>query len=218
MVRAKGLPPTYRRDKYKRYRRYYQKIVPLLKKPATRAYMGFILTLFTISFFAFFAIRPTANTIVELLKKIEDGKYTNRKLAEKITALSSAQNTYFQLIDDLVVVEEALPGDVAMENYVKQLENVILASKMQILSSRVDEFKIPDDEEEKREKVKKDEADGIKIAISAGGGYDEVLNLLTNLHKLRRLTTIEGVTIDSSREEVNRLMVTIQAKTYFVGD
>lgn len=216
MRRGKKVP-SYAKDRYKRYRRYYQRIIPLLKRPATRAYMGFILSLFTISFFAFFAIRPTVNTIVELLRKIEDGKYTSKKLTEKITALSTAQNTYFQLMNDLDVVYEAIPSDALMEDYVVGLENVILASRVEILGTQIGNFKISD-EDDTRERVKKESASQVRVMINTQGKYENVLNMLENLQSVRRITSIEGASIASGGEGKDKLTLTIRAKTYFIPD
>jgi len=214
MARPRRVLP---KETYKQYRRYYQRIVPLFRRPATRAYMGFILTLFTVSFFALFAIRPTANTIVELLRKIDDGKYTNKKLAEKITALSAAQNTYFELIDDVGVVDDALPNEAAIDSYVKQLENMILASRLKILTTRIDRFRLNDKRggDDKTLVTEFIPAEGVRVGIAAEGSFEEVSDLLEKIHLIRRITTIEAINISSTSEEENKLMVSIQAKTYY---
>src|SRR3990167_7353762 len=93
----------------KRYNRYYTWIGPLLKKPQTRAYTFLILSIFTVAFFVFFAIRPTINTIIGLRKQIEDDQIVDTKLQDKINALSQIQAELDVLQPDLPLIDTALP-------------------------------------------------------------------------------------------------------------
>ena len=63
----------YKKD-YFRYKHYYLKTKEFYQKPVTKATVNLILSLFTISFFAFFAIRPTLKTIAKLNGQLETQK------------------------------------------------------------------------------------------------------------------------------------------------
>ena len=69
----------------------YQSVSQSFKRKKTQAYTMFILSLFTISFFSIFAIRPTLKTVTSLHREIEDLEKIDEKLTTKINQLISAQ-------------------------------------------------------------------------------------------------------------------------------
>lgn len=61
------------------------------REPLIQVSVQLILSIFTVAFFVFFAIRPTLGTISTLLKKIEDMEEASLKLDTKIAQLAQAQ-------------------------------------------------------------------------------------------------------------------------------
>lgn len=67
------------------------------------------LTLFTISFFAIVAIRPTLVTIAKLTREIKEKKGANKSLEAKVKTLVAAQAVFVKNSGNLALLEEAFP-------------------------------------------------------------------------------------------------------------
>ena len=76
------------RSNYLRYRSFFLNIYNVYKRrPDLKMFMEILLSLGTISFFAAFALRPTALTIVDLLEQIDEKETTIEKMDQKIQNL-----------------------------------------------------------------------------------------------------------------------------------
>ena len=79
---------------FKRFSRYYTYVEPVIRDPIVKGYFTIIASLFLISFFMFFALSPTATTIVGLFRRVEDQKQTLAAMDKKISDSIVAQNNY----------------------------------------------------------------------------------------------------------------------------
>ncbi len=96
-------------DFYKRFHRYYTYIEPVIKDPVVKGYFTLIASIFLITFFIFFALSPTATTIVGLFRRIDDQKKTIAAMDTKIANLIIAQENYGQMEEKLPVLLKAIP-------------------------------------------------------------------------------------------------------------
>jgi len=103
---------TYKND-YSRYRQYYHRLWIFYQKPTAKVSVALLLTIFTIIFFAVFAIRPTLLTVAELVKKIQDKKESLTQIEQKAAQLASAQQAYIAAQSNLPLLDLALPADLA---------------------------------------------------------------------------------------------------------
>jgi len=111
------------KSEYSRYRHYLPAgLGSLYKKKSTRAYTGLTLTLFTISFFLFFAVKPTVTTITRLLKTITDQKTVSSSLQQKIASLARAQDEYNLISTNLPLLVEAIPEEAQADRLAQYLE------------------------------------------------------------------------------------------------
>src|SRR3989344_3411061 len=92
-------------ENFRRYGRYYRTARKYAQRPEVLISTSFILALFTISFFAIVAIRPTAITIAKLWREIQEKKTKQATLAQKIAKLEEAQPTYSALEEDLALLD-----------------------------------------------------------------------------------------------------------------
>lgn len=97
---------------FHRFNKYYTAIEPLLASQEAHAYGLLILSLLTMAFFGYFAIRPTLSTISNLNRQISDAQLVDQKLQEKITALSTLSQQYNAIQPDLGIVWTALPREI----------------------------------------------------------------------------------------------------------
>ena len=71
------------KDRQKIYSRYFTYVKPLIRLPIVRTYGATVFTIFIITIFIFFAIKPTIETILVLQKKLENSTEVLEKLQKK---------------------------------------------------------------------------------------------------------------------------------------
>lgn len=182
---------------YSRYHQYYSRIEPIINRPEIRTYTGLILFFLTTSFFIFFAIKPTANTITSLNKQIIDGKETDRKLQEKINALSAAQVEYNKISPDLPLINSVLPDNPAVVKFAKLIEAVAGSAGVDILSlqfSPVDIYnkEAPLPKETKHTAVLKEHS----YTVVFSGSYKNLVSFQEYIRKIQRLSLSDKFTIN----------------------
>jgi type IV pilus assembly protein PilO len=177
------------------YRRYFTDITALYQKKKYRTYAGLILTLFTIAFFAFFAIRPTLVTIASLMKEIEDKGMIAQKLEEKIDALSQARSQYSALSDELPLIEEALPQKSKPSLFVRQIETLTSQNGLFLQSIQISQVPLLGKEETSKTpetKIKEKGLSSLKFSFSVSGNYQNLKSFLKDLEDLRRIVTLSS--------------------------
>lgn len=100
------------------------------------AYLYIIFSLFALSFFGFFAIRPTLTTISDLNKKLDEEKLTLKQLKEKNAALKSLSAQYIDIEPDLGLVDNAIPQSPQIAQLVRQIE--VLTKQFNLTVKKID--------------------------------------------------------------------------------
>lgn len=222
------------RTEYNRYRRYFTSLEPVVKTPVIRAYFSLIASLFALSFFGAFAIRPTVNTIVELQKKIKDSSFTNQKLQDKINSLSEAQTQYSLVQADLPIVFSALPKDPDFSSLLRQIENIAVASGVSVSGIQFQSVLLFDTKKESLSSTPSastPESKSINTAavpmptfsgltpisfsLSLRGGYPNIKAFLTSLTHLSRLIDVNSFNISNSQSGVTELTINMQTKAFY---
>lgn len=198
----------------KRYKRYYTWIGPLMKKPQTKAYTFLILSIFTIAFFIFFAIRPTINTIIGLQKQIEDDKLVETKLQDKINALSQIQAELDIIRPDLPLVDTALPTKSEVVTLIKTLEALSSENNASLSAIQVGEAALS---EGKFTNIAV--ADGQQNAVPVSfvftieGNYTDIANLVKRVTNLPRIVATQNVSVLKSS---GKIIGTIRFNAYYL--
>ncbi|MBI3980995.1 type 4a pilus biogenesis protein PilO [Candidatus Microgenomates bacterium] len=187
----------------RRYNRYYTWIGPLLKKPQTRAYTFLILSIFTVAFFVFFAIRPTVNTIIGLRKQIEDDQIVDAKLQDKINALSQIQAELDVLQPDLPLIDTALPTKSEVVSLIKSLESLASENNASLSALQIGEALLSETSGKKEEKtVVTDQAIPVSFLFTVEGGYTDIAGLIKRVTNLPRVVTTQNVIILKSSGKI----------------
>ncbi len=191
------MPYNYKTE-LQRYRKYYQSIEPLLKRPSARAYTTVVFSFLAISLFGLYAILPTVQTILYLRREITDETNTNKEMDNKINALIDAQ-AYYQEIESLVpAVDQALPPDPDAVPIVVQLRN--LASQSGVLISSIQLPSVPllgkdtlNPSAHSSNGSSKQQMFNLTIAVK--GTYPMIKAYLDGIINMRRIVAINGITI-----------------------
>lgn len=199
---------------YHRYRRYFVNINQFYRQKKIRIYTGIVFSIFAVSFFIFFAIKPTLMTIAGLVKEIDDKKITTQKLEAKINALASAQSEYQNVESDLYLVDQALPKDSQVSLFIKELEALGRKSGVAIDGVQINQVPL----QEKSSSTSDQQS--LNFSVAASGSYQNLVDYLQSVSSLRRIVAIESFAIRTSKdEETNKLSLTLNAKAFFMeGD
>jgi Tfp pilus assembly protein PilO len=207
------------RSGYYQYRRYFTSISALYQKKQYRAYAGLVLSLFTIAFFAFFAIRPTLVTIASLMKEIEDKEMIAQKLEEKINALSRARNEYDAISAELPLIEDALPQKTNPSLLVRQIETLASQNGVVLQSIQVGEAPLLGEKEYKPQsteaKLKEKGLSALNFSLSISGSYQNLKNFLQDLEELRRLITPSSFAF-KIEQKGESLILTVSSEAYYL--
>jgi len=114
------------------YSRYIDSLTSEQRKKIA-AYLYISLTLFTVSFFGFFAITPTLATIANLNKQYKDNKLVLDSLNKKLSSLTLLDFQYKEIQTDIEKIYSAIPRTPHMPILTRQLENIAKDSNILIL-------------------------------------------------------------------------------------
>ena len=186
---ASPLDRNYKME-YSRYRHYYHRLWIFYQKPMAKVSTALLLTLFTIVFFAAFAIRPTLVTVAELLKKIDDQQKVLSEMKKKSAALASAQQEYIVAQSVLPKLNLAIPADDALQDLVHLIEGVAAVHKIALSGVTYGDISYT--------------APGVPhasgpqsrlISLTVATDYDGLKAFLADLLLLPRLLTVESVSL-----------------------
>lgn len=192
------------RGQYLRYNRYFRQLTDVYAKiPAFRTGLELLLTLFTISFFLIFALRPTANTIAELWASQNSQKEIKGRLEQKIKDLSSAQKIWEVEQKRIELAEEALPQKPDPDIYIKQIENLAIAKGLSINFLSVDKVTLRGgtqrEVQEEKERAKIPGLETVGSSLSLSGQYSSLLGFLEDLEGLRRIVKTASLSFSTTR-------------------
>lgn len=187
----------------------YYNLLSNLSGIRTQKLVSIILTLIALCLFGLFAINPTLSTIAKLRKEISDNEIANQKLGEKISALSSLQQAYSRLEDNLPDVLGSIPTSPLVPLFIGQIQTVAKNTNIQISqlqSSQVDLFK--DGEVSQKYLI-------YAFSFTGDGTYEDITKFIENIINMQRIVGIETSTINNAQNNNRSLRINIQGVAYF---
>lgn len=142
------------------------------------------ITFILISFFLFFAIRPTFFTISTLVGDINSKKELSSKMKSKIDQIISAQDNFANIQEKYFLVEEALPTS---QNFIEALKMVDTVT----VNNNVMLEKISFAESDK---------DFFSTKISTISSFSSILDIINKLSKSRRVIDIPQITFSQDKD------------------
>ncbi len=187
----------------------YRKLTPIIKNKKTSSYLSLILSLFSLSFFGFFAIRPTLITAVTLNKSVADLKKFNIEYENKISNIITAQSQYEQIRGDISDIDQALPKDAAFNQLANALEKFAEKSNLVIKQLQIDRSPIS-------RLPPSGKVENIQFSILTSGSYISSSDFIQHLLNWKRLITLDN--LELSKEggtESAELRMTLKGKTFY---
>lgn len=202
------------------YKRYYQSIAPVIKKRKFRTSTAAVFSFLAASLFLWYAVRPTAQTIIYLQREIADKTVVNQQMETKITALIEAQATYENIKDRLPILEQALPHNPNAIFLAKQIKNIAALSNATISAMQVPSVPVIANEATVGAKLTAVKPlEEFTMTVVFAGQYDAIRSVLSNIAKLRRITGFDMITIRpaavTKSDTPNTLQMSIRLKSYY---
>jgi len=190
----------------RQYHRFYTNVTRLYQQKKIRAYTELVLSVLTISFFLFFAIKPTAVTISGLVKEIEDQRLVAEKLQQKINDLGTARKEYLTIKTDLPLVDQALPPESQTILLARQLEALTRRTAVTINGLSFGQAAI--------KQVKTEpELQTIDFNLTVTGEYQNLKSFLQSLESLTRMTSMDGFGFQKKSED---LILHLTGQAYYL--
>lgn len=195
-----------KKEEYKKY----LELLPNFNQEKTQIYVSIVLTLIASILLGIFALSPTLSTISKLQKQLEDDKFVEQKLQQKINNLSLLQQAYASIEQDLPIIFNAVP---------EKSEIPLLAASIQALANesgvRIINFQtFPVEVSDRAVSGKKFSSYDFTITVS--GEYQNMLTFMSKLTNFQRITTLGNIAI-SKTIDINKtnLQLTIRGSVYF---
>lgn len=192
----------------KLYLRYIETL-SLDQRKKVAAYLYISLTLFTISFFGFFAITPTLSTIANLEKQYEDNKLVLNSLNKKLSSLTLLDFQYKEIQQDLEKIYSAIPRTPRMPYLTRQLENVAKDSGIIIRKLNFGSVELYPN-------TKAGSMYAFNFTVNVAGDEQSVNAFISNLIRFDRIVGIDK--ISTGKNEENKYEASIIGRVYFSND
>lgn len=189
----------------------YLAFMPDLKQERTKKFTTIVLTLTASIVLGLLAINPTVTTIANLQKQIDDSTFVNQKLQQKINNLSTLQQKYANVQNDLAVITDAIPTSAKVPLLVAEIQTIAKDSGLKLASFQTLEVNLS------KTTIADKKYSSFDFGLSAEGDYQQMTNFLDNLANFQRIITITNISI-SKPNNVNSggtLQLSIQGKTFF---
>lgn len=202
------------KSKYRRYSHYFFDLRKLVQTSKARSYAWVSLTVFTISFFLIVAIKPTLVTIAKLNKEIKDKREVSQELQKKIDSIIAAQEEFAKNVDNLQLLNEALPEKSQFPRLALFLETTANAEGVVLNSLSFGKMEI---ETKSSPQARKDAPNLLSFQVGVTGDYLKLKNFLKNLETSRRLIKTESVSFSQIEVEENKeISLLVSGEVYFL--
>ncbi len=189
-----------------KYEKYYKDILPYLKKQKNQEYFMVILTLGATIFFALFAINPTLSTIVKLRKEIEDSRFVESALTNKINHLSSLSTQYSEIQSDIPVILDAIPEQPQAPTLVGQIQTIAQTTSISIEELDISEVGLTDEGASKSSKF--------NFNLTATSTYENLKNFISELVIMQRIVSLEKITL-TKNSDTESIQLDLQGTAYY---
>lgn len=174
-----------KKDEYHKY----LELMPDFKQEKTQKYITIALTLLASIILVVFALGPTLSTIASLQKQLEDDKFVEQKLREKINNLSVLQQKYSAIEPDLPTIYDALPKSSHIPLLTAQIQAV--ANETGVKVSNYQTFQA----EVSHAAVSTKKFATYNFSVTVQGTYQNMSSFMDRLVNFQRIVTIESVSI-----------------------
>jgi len=176
------------REQYSRYKGFFLNILALYKKRADlKMFLEVILSIITITIFSLFALKPTALTIIALVKEVQGKESLIEKLDQKISNLEKARDTFSQEQSAVPIIESAIPDSPSPDILVGQIEGLAVKNSVGVLGISIGEVALIGNK-----------AKEVSISISITSAYQNLNLMIKDIENLRIPVKIDTLGINAN--------------------
>ena len=193
------------------YSRYFTYIKPLGKLPFVKTYGSTIFTLFIVTIFIFFAIKPTVETILILQKKVSDTSLVLEKVNKKATDLSKGKQNYDNLQNEIKSkITQYIPDSVVLKSITNSLEQSAKVHDASVSALQIQPLVIETKDDQKVGSLTE-----VNFTFNIEGEYKNLIASLQDLSTSSRLIKVNSLSISKVSESSN-LIMSIIGKAYYI--
>ena len=186
-----------------------KRIRPVLKNTKSASYFTITLTLFSLSFFGLFAIRPTLITAVSLIKEVKDLRKLSLDYENKISNFITAQSEYERIRESIPLIDRALPQYSEFPGFARTMENIAIKNSFSINQFQIDAAPIS-----LLPEVNK--LNNFNFILVGIGNYDNSRHAIEDMVNSLRIVTIESLDFSTEGGTVSgNLRVSLKGKSYY---
>ncbi len=190
-----------------------------MKKPKMRASTTAVFSFLAISLFAWYAIRPTAQTIIHLRREIADKTALNEQMENKITALIEAQATFQEIEDRLPVIRQALPNNPDAIILARQLSNLAAYSGASISAIQIPSLPVLGREATPGAKLAQTKPlEDFPVSVILTGPYASLKSFMDGLLKMRRIASVDTISLKLGLSKLvllDELQLSLKLTSYY---
>jgi Tfp pilus assembly protein PilO len=188
----------------------YLVLIPSYKAEKTQKFTAIFLTLIASIILGLFAINPTLSTIGNLQKQIDDDKFVESKLEEKINNLSLLQEKYASIQPDLPIIYNAVPQATEMPLIVGNIQSIAQNSNI-----KIDTIQTLEPTASSLIPVYGNYS-SFEFEIAGKGNKEDIKTFIDTLSNFQRIISLESISLTQSKDINNtNLTVTIRGTAYF---
>ncbi len=170
-----------------------------------------------IAFFGVFAISPTLSTIANLQKQLADNRSADQMLQTTITNLSTLEQKYIDIQNDLPAVFAAVPQNPEVPLLVGQLYAIAQSNNLTVTRITTDPISLAPVAQAADSGGKKTT---VGFSLTVLGNRDDMLSCLQQMASFERIITIDSLaittdTLTGDTGSADQLSMTVKGKAYF---
>lgn len=182
--------------------------------PIARVSVSLILTIITVCFFALVAIKPTLDTMAQLIKQIDDRRTIDQKLSLKITALSTAQSELASKQQAAKILDIAVPSTPDFPLLLKELEKAAVENGVTISTLLTQTVPIERDPTA----VTTTDFESIPLTLTVNGSYQGVLGMLKTISNMQRVMVVDRIDIlPPTEKDATTLNMSLALRSFAFG-
>jgi len=195
-----------KRDRYEKY----LELMPDIKSEKNKKLITIILTITASIILGIFAINPTLSTIANLQKQLDDSKFFESKLQEKINNLTSLNQRYQEIQNDLPLIFEAVPKTAEIATLAATLQAVSISSNVQLTNLQTLQVELS------KQNLANKKYSSYEFGVTAQGNYQDLIAFVDKLINFQRILTINTVSvIKSIKLTETSLQINVSGNAYF---
>jgi Tfp pilus assembly protein PilO len=189
----------------------YSPILPDLTSERNQRFLGTVLTLCALSFFGFFAIKPTVSTIIKLNKEIKDNQMVFDQLGVKIKNLTELRTRYSDLQTDLPAIMNAITAQPDVPLLFAQIQSIAQTANVTINKLQNFEVEILGNNNSADKNYY-----SYSFSAAGMGSSENISKFILTLADMERIINIDTFTINDKADQNNESKAfDIQGVTFF---